>query len=1026
MKFMNRTSPLMPHFLRRSRLLTLASFHAVLLATSSADTVAYWNFNTLAINPAGAPGTGTVPSTIAASSGAGSVVLTPWLGTVDDFGGSTINAQNGDTSGPSLSLVAGGSAAPFPGNNSFINVTFSMTGKENPIITYATQRPASGFTTGEWSYSTDGTNFTAVPSGTVTVPTAFALQTIDLSGVDALDGAASVTLRYTVSGATGSSGNNRIDNLLISAAAVGGDTTPPVISSQVPADDATDVSLDSIANGITMIFSEDIVLNSGLIQLMNGSTVVQSFDVTNFDDVDLNGATLKLKVSVPLNYSTSYWVKIPATAISDLAPVPNAFPGISADTGWNFTTAAAPTAPSVVINKYANGTPDTVELLVIGNETPGSTVNLQGMILKDFSGNTVGDVDNGGRYTFSSDAAWAAVPAGTLIVLTQDNATTDTDDDDFVMKVGLADTTYFTAAGSFNISGMDMVMIKAAGSATAGTTGGIHTLGGGPAGPQYTNFTGAKLKAATGGSGVIADNGTSALADFMSGTGATGSVALTEASFGTANNGTNAAYIAALRGVNPANGDGLAVVTNATAGPLLGAPIFARGQTGQSLNVTLTAEVPSVTLSSATIVVPTALGTPASVSLSGTGAAGATSSIDSGTNTVTISNAAITTSNSLVVTINGLSTPSPSALTDTGAYAFSISTTGGGGTLAPIGLQPSANVLIPIELLRDVDANGVALDAGAVVAVEGVSSMGNFSATNTQAYIQDATAGINVFKSTPLNTPLVRGHRYAVLGTIQQFNGLTEIVPSSEGAILDLGAATEPASQTFTTVAGLAAVAEAKEGSVVTLQNLYKVSGTWPSDTPTGNNIVMRDAANNQITVRLNAVLPFIPEPGYPVTITGVLTQFDTSNPFTADYQLFPRDAADFTAGTASDYDTWASGPTGAAGGSTADPDGDGKDNAFEYAFGLNASSGSSVNPFTAPLNNATAKFRYTRRIQSSTSLTYKVFTSTTLEAGSWVQDTTATQSVVGTSGEVETVEVTLSAPAPLTAPKLFLRVVAE
>jgi hypothetical protein len=200
------------------------------------------------------------------------------------------------------------------------------------------------------------------------------------------------------------------------------------------------------------------------------------------------------------------------------------------------------------------------------------------------------------------------------------------------------------------------------------------------------------------------------------------------------------------------------------------------------------------------------------------------------------------------------------------------------------------------------------------------------------------------------------------------------------------------------------------------------VSGAWG----TGATVVLKDSTATNIDVRIQAGSTAITAPAYPVNVTGVFGQFDASSPFTAGYQLMPRDPSDLAPGSASDYDTWASSPTGAAGGPTADPDGDGKNNSFEYAFGLNANSGGSQNPFAAPLNQATAKFSYTRRLQSLTSLTYKVFTSTTLLAGSWVQDTTATQTVVGTAGDVQTVEVTLSAPAPLTAPQLFLRVVAE
>jgi hypothetical protein len=128
-----------------------------------------------------------------------------------------------------------------------------------------------------------------------------------------------------------------------------------------------------------------------------------------------------------------------------------------------------------------------------------------------------------------------------------------------------------------------------------------------------------------------------------------------------------------------------------------------------------------------------------------------------------------------------------------------------------------------------------------------------------------------------------------------------------------------------------------------------------------------------------------------------------------------------------SDFDTWANSFTPAvSGGATGDDDGDGLDNSFEYAFGLNPKSGASANAFTAPLSKTTGKFSFTRRTPSLTGLTYKVFTSTTLESASWIENVGATLTVTGTSGDVETVEVTLSNPLPLTDAKLFVRVVAE
>ena len=129
---------------------------------------------------------------------------------------------------------------------------------------------------------------------------------------------------------------------------------------------------------------------------------------------------------------------------------------------------------------------------------------------------------------------------------------------------------------------------------------------------------------------------------------------------------------------------------------------------------------------------------------------------------------------------------------------------------------------------------------------------------------------------------------------------------------------------------------------------------------------------------------------------------------------------ADVPIGTLSPYEIWAGGSFANAFTDTAatgDPDGDGQSNQEEFAFGLDPTSGSSVNPITQPL--AGGVFKYTRTKDSG--LTYKVYYSTTLLG--WTLDAAATQSPAAAVAGVETVTVTLSLTTPPVGGKLFVRV---
>lgn len=817
------------------------------------------------------------------------------------------------------------------------------------------------------------------------------------------------------------------------------DVTPPSVVTLVPAASSTNASP---VGEMRITFDEPVRVSSGniLIKRASDNSTVETIPVgssaVTLEEVIVNVGTppvatslglrqLVITRSVPLVLSSGYYVEIAPGAIEDTSG--NDFPGFSGPTGWPFTTATVP----VVINKFGNLAPvDTIELLVVGNQVPGTTVDMRGMVIKDHSGSMAND--GGGKFVFAEDPIWQAVPVGTLIVLpTGTIAENDTNPaGDYLMRVGLGSSFFTLVGGAFDIATTEMVMIKSRDTAdppsvpldyATGLGNGFHVLAGGAAGAQFNNFGGPKLRAAgTTGSNriVFANNSNSTLFDFF-GFDATGDVDPTAATpqivWGAPTTPSNAAFIATLRGVDPSQGNGVATLVNNTAGsPFIGTGIFGRGLTGQTASVTLVASSASVTLSNITLTVPTDLATTltsGNVTISGAGSTGASVSVSG--QTITISSAAVTTVNPITVSIAGLSTPTPSLVTDTGNYAIAVRTSAGASIPTAISVNPAVRVIIPISSIRDV-VGGVPVDAGTIVAIQGVVTHANFSTTGINGSIQDETGGMILY-SASLTNPLVRGHRFAALGNVTTFRGLTEVGISSLSNLIDLGPATEVTPLTVT-VAQLIADPEAYESMLIKVDNLYAPGGV-PPGWGVGINTTLEDLAGRQIVVRVPAGSTATTPPAvYPINVVGVLGQYSTSStaPFAnTGYQLQPRDPADVTEGTTpTGFGGWlaANDPSGTISG---DHDGDGVPNGVEYFFGL---TGNAFTPNPAMVNG-----KITWPTANVPDLEYAVQISTTLAANSW-EDVPAGSLDLTVPGFIS---YTPPVPTP-GQPKLFIRFLVE
>lgn len=165
---------------------------------AAADELAVWNFNDSDLNVDHGSGT-----------------LTSSLNVVNILfaAGTTNNARQGDTAGQALSLQGGTSNA-----NNGRNLTFNVStaGFTNIIVSFATQGTSTGFNSNQFQYSLDGINFIDfgppyAPATTFgTLPLVFSLASIA-----GLNNNANAAFRIVFNGATSSTGNNRIDNIVV-------------------------------------------------------------------------------------------------------------------------------------------------------------------------------------------------------------------------------------------------------------------------------------------------------------------------------------------------------------------------------------------------------------------------------------------------------------------------------------------------------------------------------------------------------------------------------------------------------------------------------------------------------------------------------------------------------------------------------------------------------------------------------------------------------------------------------------------
>jgi phosphatidylserine/phosphatidylglycerophosphate/cardiolipin synthase-like enzyme len=337
-------------------------------------------------------------------------------------------------------------------------------------------------------------------------------------------------------------------------------------------------------------------------------------------------------------------------------------------------------------------------------------------------------------------------------------------------------------------------------------------------------------------------------------------LSLPEPAFGVGGNGTGTITVAPNKTFN--------------AQPLPLATFTVIGDTGYTLN-TIRCAVPAGWTWSHTL---------ADIQISGPGFDTAVVSLSG--DTIDIAQASVSALLHGTFTIANLTAPGLGGLS-----VFRCQTAVAGGQPAQLLAQPTIRVkqVVPIVNVHVNTSTGVAAApyaAGSEVSITGTVTA-NLSSTQTNVFIQDATAGVNLFSFTrPLDYQ--PGDSVVLTGKIQQFRGLVEITPDSS------------------TVIKLATGRPLPEPLVLTCAD---VNATFQPDYTEPNegrliriNAVSYNALASTITDGTGTADIFIPT-SYPPTpsvfdVIGILKQFKPGTPapgppYTGDYEMSPRFPSD-------------------------------------------------------------------------------------------------------------------------------------
>ena len=204
------------------------------------------------------------------------------------------------------------------------------------------------------------------------------------------------------------------------------------------------------------------------------------------------------------------------------------------------------------------------------------------------------------------------------------------------------------------------------------------------------------------------------------------------------------------------------------------------------------------------------------------------------------------------------------------------------------------------DLIPDHSITGDTLFISGVITSKNLQSVGG----QTAIFIQDSTAGVEIFGYSLPPVTMVIGDSVFAMGTVAQYHGGTEFEPleptydvidSLHFGILKHNAAVPKPKRL--TLHQYVANAESYEGLLIEIDTLYKASGTWPSVlTSAALNVTNASRTDTtELYISSSTDIGGSIEPAYPINVVGIVNQYSSGTTLNNGYELEPSDSSNIT-----------------------------------------------------------------------------------------------------------------------------------